>query len=102
MNGKTLGAGFELTLLCDAIAASEKSTFGFPDGLIPSIGGSKKLTKMLDERGMKHILSKEILASEAWSLKIATQISSKYFTGDTQKFAEKVGLIAKKATVAKK
>ena len=30
VNGKALGGGFELALLCDIIVSSEKSYFGFP------------------------------------------------------------------------
>lgn len=61
VNGKALGGGFELALLCDIIVASEKAYFGLPEvnlGLMPGIGGTQKFTKIVGEKkAMRHILT---------------------------------------------
>ena len=61
VNGKALGGGFELALLCDIILASEKSYFGLPEinlGLMPGMGGTQIFTKIVGEKkAMRHILT---------------------------------------------
>ena len=63
VNGKALGGGFELALLCDIIISSEKSYFGFPEinlGLMPGLGGTQRFAKVVGEKkAMRHILTGE-------------------------------------------
>ncbi|GAB4315926.1 MAG: hypothetical protein Kow0069_17950 [Promethearchaeota archaeon] len=48
VDGYALGGGFELTLLCDLVVASERSEFGFPEvqrGIFPAYGGTQRLVR---------------------------------------------------------
>ena len=84
MNGKALGGGFELALLCDIILASEKSFFAFPEinlGVFPGLGGTQRFSKIVGEKkAMRHILTGEgFNAEEAYRLNVAEKISSENF-----------------------
>ncbi|GAB3043750.1 enoyl-CoA hydratase-related protein [Virgibacillus ainsalahensis] len=53
VQGFALGGGFELVLNADIIFASEDAKFGFPEvniGVMPSAGGTVRLTKALGQR----------------------------------------------------
>ncbi len=48
VDGYALGGGTELTLLCDIIIASKRSTFGFTEiqrGIFPAAGGTQRMIK---------------------------------------------------------
>jgi enoyl-CoA hydratase/carnithine racemase len=50
VDGYALGGGFELTLVCDIVIASKRSTFGFPEikrGIAPFNGGTQRLIRNL-------------------------------------------------------
>lgn len=63
INGKALGGGFELALLCDTIVCSDNASFGLPEvnlGLIPGMGGTQRLTRIIGEKlAMRYILTGE-------------------------------------------
>jgi enoyl-CoA hydratase/carnithine racemase len=92
INGKALGGGFELALMCDIIVSSDKSYFGFPEinlGLMPGLGGTQRLTKIVGEkRAMMCILSGGgFTAEEAFSLNLAIPVPSEKFSEHVQKIA---------------
>ena len=81
VNGKALGGGFQLALMCDIILASEKAFFGLPEinlGLMPGLGGTQKLAKIVGQKkAMRHILTGEGFdATEAWRMNVAEKVSS--------------------------
>jgi enoyl-CoA hydratase len=61
VNGYALGGGFEIALSCDFIYASKNANFGLPEvslGLMPGLGGTKRLTSIIGTR-----LAKELIMS---------------------------------------
>lgn len=59
VNGHALGGGFEMTLGCDIIVASDNATFGLPEpriGFIPLDGGMVQLTRQIPYRRAMGIL----------------------------------------------
>ncbi|MBI9098612.1 MAG: enoyl-CoA hydratase/isomerase family protein [Spirochaetaceae bacterium] len=66
INGLTLGGGFELSLACDYRIASsrENVVFGFPEtslGLIPAMGGTQNLRRIIGEKQARYIISESII-----------------------------------------
>lgn len=79
VNGLALGGGFEMALACDFIYASKNATFGLPEvhlGLIPSFGGTQRLTEAIGQRLSKELILKgqSITAKEALDLKIVNRV----------------------------
>ena len=57
INGFALGGGFEIALACDIRIASENALLGLPEvtlGIIPSAGGTQRLTKLVGESIAKY------------------------------------------------
>lgn len=76
VQGKALGGGFELALLCDIILCSDKAQFGLPEitlGIMPGFGGTQTLPRIVGEKVAKRMIltGLPIDAKEAHRLNIA-------------------------------
>ena len=70
INGAAIGAGMELTLVCDIRLASEGAVFSVPEvrlGLIPDLGGTQRLPRIVGIGKAKELIftGKKIGALEA-------------------------------------
>jgi enoyl-CoA hydratase/carnithine racemase len=79
VHGYALGAGCEMSLLCDLRVASEDASFGLPEvrlGYIPSAGGTQTLPRTIPPGVAMHmILSGEpVDAAEAHRLKLVHRV----------------------------
>jgi enoyl-CoA hydratase/carnithine racemase len=89
VNGKALGGGFEIALMCDIILASDNSFFALPEinlGLMPGLGGTQRLARIVGEKkAMRHILTGEgFPASQALSMSVAERVSTENFSNEVQ------------------
>jgi enoyl-CoA hydratase/carnithine racemase len=80
VSGYALGAGFELTLACDLVIASETAQFGLPEvtlGIIPGGGGTQRLTRIAGKhKAMELILTgRRINAWEAQNIGVVNDIA---------------------------
>jgi enoyl-CoA hydratase len=81
INGFALGGGFELALACDIRIATDNALIGLPEvtlGLIPSFGGTQRLTRVVGSSIAKSMIlfGKKIKADKALQLGIIDQIIS--------------------------
>lgn len=60
VNGYALGGGLELAMACDFIVASDQAKFGLPEvslGIIPSYGGTQRLSRYLGKAKARMLVS---------------------------------------------
>ncbi|MGQ9922049.1 MAG: enoyl-CoA hydratase/isomerase family protein [Desulfobacca sp.] len=79
VNGFALGGGCEIALACDLIYASEKATFGQPEinlGLMPGIGGSQRLARLVGKGLAKDLCltGRAVSAAEALAMGLAARV----------------------------
>jgi enoyl-CoA hydratase/carnithine racemase len=79
IHGHALGAGLEMSLLCDLRIASDDASFGLPEvslGYIPSAGGTQTLPRSIPPGVAMHmILSGDpIDAAEAYRLRLVHRV----------------------------
>lgn len=82
INGYALGGGLELALACDIRVASDNALVGLPEvslGLIPSFGGTQRLTRVLGSGTAKYLilLGKRLDAETAFKLGIVNEVVPK-------------------------
>ncbi|MEM8523091.1 MAG: enoyl-CoA hydratase [Bacteroidota bacterium] len=103
--GYALGGGCELAMMCDAIYAARDAKFGQPEiklGVIPGIGGSQRLTKLVGKsKAMDMILTGRLMdAEEAERSGLVARIfKAENLLAETLKIAENIANFSKPAVM---
>ena len=79
VNGYALGIGFQITLCCDIILASENARFGLPQvsiGILPAYGGAVRLARFVGKgTAMRMTLTSErITAEEGYRVGLVSRV----------------------------
>lgn len=96
INGFALGGGFELALACDIRIASQNALLGLPEvtlGIIPSAGGTQRLTKLVGESIAKYwiLTAKRLKAKEAYNFGVVHEVCEPQDLDEyTNKLIEKI------------
>ncbi len=95
VNGDALGAGLELSLICDIRICSENARFGFPEtsyGIIPGGGGTQRLPRIVGKgKATEMVITAEpVDAAEAYRVGLVTKVVPR------QALASEIEGIAKK------
>ena len=106
VSGFALGGGCELAMMCDLIYAADNAKFGQPEiklGLIPGMGGSQRLTKLVGKaKAMDMLLTGRMMdAAEAERAGlVARVIPAADLMAETLSAAEMIGCWGKTAVIA--
>ena len=106
VSGYALGGGCELAMMCDMIFAADTAKFGQPEiklGLIPGMGGSQRLTKMIGKaKAIDMILTGRLMdADEAERAGlVARVIPAAQLMPETLAAAEAIASYSKTAVIA--
>ncbi len=103
VNGYALGGGLELALACDIRLATENAVLGLPEvslGLIPSFGGTQRLTRAVGTSVAKSmiLMGKKIDAKRAYELGLVDDVAS--FENLDEKLGKMIKTLKKMAPVA--
>ncbi|MEM3641150.1 MAG: enoyl-CoA hydratase/isomerase family protein [Candidatus Bathyarchaeia archaeon] len=96
VHGYCLGGGFELTMGCDIIIASEEAIFGQTEvnvGLIPGGGGTQILPRLIGEKKAKELIftGNMVSAKEMMELGLVNKVvPSNRLIDAVNEFAEKI------------
>jgi enoyl-CoA hydratase/carnithine racemase len=79
VGGFALGGGFELSLACDLVVASERAVFGLPEtqlGLIPGWGGTQRLVRTVSPQRARELVftGRRLKASEALAFGLVNSV----------------------------
>lgn len=106
VNGYALGGGCELAMMCDMIFAADSAKFGQPEiklGLIPGMGGSQRLTKLVGKaKAMDLILTGRMMGAEEAERAglVARVIPAERLLAETLSAAETIAGYGKTAVMA--
>ena len=106
VSGYALGGGCELAMMCDLIYAAENAKFGQPEiklGLIPGMGGSQRLTKLVGKaKAMDMLLTGRMMDAEEAERAglVARIIPTEDLMMETLAAAEMIGCYGKVAIMA--
>jgi enoyl-CoA hydratase len=106
VSGYALGGGCELAMMCDMIYAADTAKFGQPEiklGLIPGMGGSQRLTKLVGKaKAMDMILTGRMMdAQEAERAGlVARVIPAENLMQETLAAAQQIAAYGKTAALA--
>lgn len=106
VSGYALGGGCELAMMCDLIYAADTAKFGQPEiklGLIPGMGGSQRLTKLVGKaKAMDMLLTGRMMGAEEAERAgmVARVFPAGELMAETMSAAEMIGCWGRTAVIA--